>query len=263
MSRRCRPYLEVFRYRAIFAVLLLLSYILACAFVGAAVVFALVSRSPQDPAKQRSKTPAVILSLVVLALFSSTFATFSFGSLDPSIVFILMTATIFAAVAAVTLVADCEDRPEPEFELYAASLAGNHDRKDVADHGCAVRPRHDPVRTLLCREKYRRRRRHRHFKRRSRCRLRPLWLLYVSAKHHPGRDRADRGDRRRHHLSLCNHRFRLRVRSDVDPSAIFRGRHGRHCPESRHPVLHVDRRGDLRLEQHQFCRPASFLPRPA
>ena len=106
-----RPDLEVFRYRAIFAVLLLLSYILACAFVGAAIVFALVSRSPQDPAKQRSKTPAVIWSLVVLVLFSSTFGTFSFGSLDPSVVFILMTATIFAAVAAVTLVADVRTDP--------------------------------------------------------------------------------------------------------------------------------------------------------
>jgi hypothetical protein len=103
------PELEVFRYRAIFAVLLLLSYILACAFVGAAIVFALVSRSPQDSARQRSKTAAVIWSLVVIVLFSSTFATFN--ALDPSVVFILVTTTIFATVAAVTLVADLRTDP--------------------------------------------------------------------------------------------------------------------------------------------------------
>ncbi len=109
---KLEPRLEVFRYRAVFAVLLLLSYVLACAFVGAAIVFSLVSRTPQDQTTPRSKTAAVLWCLVGLVLFLSVlFATFTFNYLDPSIIFILLTATIFAAVAGVTLVADLRTDP--------------------------------------------------------------------------------------------------------------------------------------------------------
>jgi hypothetical protein len=103
------PELEVFRYRAIFAVLLLLSYILACTFISAAIVFSLLSRAPQDPTTPRTRTGAVISCLAVLALFFSTFVTFN--SLDASMIFVLMTATIFAVVLALTLVADLRTDP--------------------------------------------------------------------------------------------------------------------------------------------------------
>ena len=99
------PHLDVYRYRAIFALPLLASYLLVAIFVSAAILFALVSHAPQDATGARSKKGPAFSILAVLAFIGITMAS-TFKAMDVSIIFLLALATVSAAVVAVTLVAD-------------------------------------------------------------------------------------------------------------------------------------------------------------
>jgi hypothetical protein len=93
-----------FRYSAIFALPLLLSYLSVATFVSAAVFFALVSRAPQNSTAPRSLRGPVV-SIVAILLFIAILA-LPFRLKDASIIFILSVLTVFAGVIATTLIAD-------------------------------------------------------------------------------------------------------------------------------------------------------------
>ena len=99
------PVLDVYRYRAIFAIPLYLAYLSVAAFVFAAILFALVSHAPADAPGPRSKKWPAFWILAVLALFSVMMMD-TFRAMDASIIFLLLLAIVAAAVVAVTLVAD-------------------------------------------------------------------------------------------------------------------------------------------------------------
>jgi hypothetical protein len=104
------PHLDVYRYRAIFAIPLLASYLSVAAFVSAAILFALVSHAPPDATGARSKKGPAFSILAVLAFFIITMVS-TFKAMDASIIFLLAVATVAAAVVAVTLIADYNTDP--------------------------------------------------------------------------------------------------------------------------------------------------------
>jgi hypothetical protein len=99
-----------FRYHAIFAVPLLLSYLSGAAFICAAVLFALVSRTPQDSTRRPPLIWPALAIAVVTALIIAMLKTFA--SLDASAVFLLAMAIVFAAVVAITTIVDRLTDPE-------------------------------------------------------------------------------------------------------------------------------------------------------
>lgn len=102
--------LQPFRYRAIFALPLLLSYLSIAAFVAAAFVFALVSRAPQNATAPR-RLGKPILSVAFVAGLAIGLA-LSFKTLDVSTIFVIAALIVFAAVAATTAIGDYVTEPD-------------------------------------------------------------------------------------------------------------------------------------------------------
>ncbi|OCK54829.1 patatin-like phospholipase family protein [Bradyrhizobium sp. LMTR 3] len=90
------------RYPAFFAVLLYGFYVMSAAFVSAAVLFALISRSPQDAPSYRERR--ILGAACVLGLLIGIALTFS--SRDPSLLVVILAGIIFLLVAVVTIAAD-------------------------------------------------------------------------------------------------------------------------------------------------------------
>jgi len=103
------------RYPAFFALLLYGFYVMSAVFVSAAVVFALISRSPQDTPSHRGRRflgAASVLGLLVgIGL--------TFNSPDPSSLLGILAGIIFLAVAVVTVAADVltEESLNPSYWL--------------------------------------------------------------------------------------------------------------------------------------------------
>ncbi len=103
-SDETAPAVLAFRYRAIFALPLLLSYLSIATFVSAAFFFALVSHAPQS-STSRPSSKGPIISIIAILVLVGVLA-YPFEQKDASIVLILSVLIVFAAVIAVTLIAD-------------------------------------------------------------------------------------------------------------------------------------------------------------
>ena len=103
------------RYPAFFALLLHFFYGMSAAFVIAAVLFALISRSPQNTPSYLVRR--VLSAACVLVLLVGILLTFS--SPDPSVVIVIVAGGIFLVVAITTVVADLltEETLNPSYWL--------------------------------------------------------------------------------------------------------------------------------------------------
>ena len=93
-----------FRYSAIFALPLLLSYLLITAFVSAAILFALVSHAPQSSTSPRSLRGSIASIILILGLISTLIVPFK--AKDVSVSFLIAALIVFLSVIATTLIAD-------------------------------------------------------------------------------------------------------------------------------------------------------------
>lgn len=100
-----------YRYPALFAVFLYIFYASSIAFVCAAIIFALISRSPRDTIPEKRSLVWPVVSVAVVLALSATFAA-TFRFLDISLLFVLTVATVFALVASITVIADRMTDPE-------------------------------------------------------------------------------------------------------------------------------------------------------